>query len=68
MIRRIKNLWNLSQYKPEREASPVGTVSSRINLVKDTPPVKAEFISTGTQEEYEEFQREEKGFRGIFGL
>lgn len=69
MLKRIKNLWNLSEYKPTATlvADDLG-YEKIITLKKDTPPVKAEFISMGTEEEHKEFEKEENGLKGIFGL
>lgn len=64
MWNRVKNLWNLTGYAPSTEGE-------RTILVKDKEledKVQAEFFSDGSQEEYEEFNREEQGLKGIFGL
>jgi len=70
MLKRIKNLWELSQYKPTVTEALVsdGLTERQITLEKDTPPVKAEFIGVGTEEEYKEFEREQEGLKGIFGI
>lgn len=78
MFKRLQNLWELSQYRPKSKRKhefvdvdgKAGTLEPVTELVleKDTGDVKAEFIGAGTQEEFEQFQRDEKGFKGIFGI
>ncbi len=53
----------------------LGVLVDDINSIKlsdYTPKVKgdgkAEFIGQGTEEEYKEFEQEQKGFKGIFGI
>ncbi len=71
MFKRIKNLWNLSQYKPSQESVfDFNTKEnvSKVTLQKDEPEVKAEFFTEGSEEEYKEFEREQQGIKGIFGI
>jgi hypothetical protein len=64
MFKRIRNLWELASFVPSTEGE-------RTILVKDKEleeKVEAEFFSEGTEEEYREFEREEQGIKGIFGI
>lgn len=43
--------------------------TSRIVLAEDIEPATdGEYIGPGTKDEYEKFEREEKGMKNIFGL
>lgn len=64
MIKRLKNLWSLTSFVPSTEGE-------RTILVKDKEleeKVEAVFLSEGTEEEYKEWEREQQGLKGIFGL
>lgn len=69
MFKRIRNLWNLSEYKPTI-TNVVDSLDGRqqITLEKDSPKVKAEFFGEGTEKEFKDLEKEDKGFKGIFGL
>ena len=62
MWQKIKNLWRLSDFVPTVEGDKTVLVKDK-NIEGD-----GVFFSEGTQEEYEEFQREEQGLKGIFGI
>lgn len=64
MFKRIKNLWELTSFVPSTEGE-------RTILVKDKEleeKVEAVFLSEGTEEEYKEWEREQQGLKGIFGI
>lgn len=66
MFKKIKNLWNLADYVPALDQ-----FSSNVVLVRDTTLAKegdSEFISQGSEEEFKEWEREQNGLKGIFGL
>ncbi len=79
MLRRIKNIWKLSEYHPEVErtfdlASVNGQVINNGPILKtvlkkdELGDGKAVFLGEGTEEEFKHQQNEDKGIKGIFGL
>lgn len=75
MFQRIKNLWDLGRFKPSDKAevrvkAEDGKESKILTLEEDIPlgDGKAVFLGEGTTEEFEEQERADKGFKGIFGL
>lgn len=58
MFKRIKRLLEVSKTSESEE----------IDFTLPIGDGKAEFLGEGTHEEYEESERERKGFKGIFGL
>lgn len=70
MFKRIRNLWNQSEYKLTtiQTIDAFGAPSQNVVLEKDEPEVKAEFFGAGSEEEFKKQEREDKGFKGIFGL
>ncbi len=50
----------------EAQASD-GMTERQITLEKDVQTEKAVFIPMGTEEDFKEFEKEQKGFKGIFG-
>jgi len=70
MIKRLKNLWELSQYKVEHPPTPVGTTTDELRIVKDdAKDVQAEFFTEGSLEDYERQEEQDKGFiNRVFGL
>ncbi len=64
MIKRLKNLWNLTSFVPSIEGE-------KTILVKDKEleeNVEAEFFGEGNEEEFKEWEREQQGIKGIFGI
>lgn len=64
MIKRLKNLWNLTSFVPSTEGE-------KTILVKDKEleeNVEAEFFGEGNEEEFKEWEREQQGIKGIFGI
>lgn len=64
MIKRLKNLWNLTIFVPSIEGE-------KTILVKDKEleeNVEAEFFGEGNEEEFKEWEREQQGIKGIFGI
>lgn len=65
MFNRIKRAWQLSNKNPEYLEK---LTDEQIQTIPDKGNGKAVFITDGSVEDHEEFEREEKGFKGIFGL
>lgn len=64
MIKRLKNLWNLTSFVPSIEGE-------KTILVKDKEleeNVEAEFFGEGNEEDFKEWEREQQGIKGIFGI
>lgn len=58
-------MWNLSQKDPEFLDK---LTDEQIEIIPNAGDGKAVFISQGSEEEFKEFENEEKGIKGIFGL
>lgn len=67
LFKRTKRLWKLSKKDPETLENFMNLSDKQIMDIPDEDQ-KAVFLGEGTQEEFEEQQREDKGFKGIFGL
>lgn len=65
MLKRLKRMWSLSQKDPEILNS---LTEEQIKAIPNAGDGKAVFIPQGSEEEFKEFENEEKGIRGIFGL
>lgn len=63
MFRRIKNIWKISSDKVVADLVEKNSVEPEI--IGDG---NAEFLGEGTTEEFEEMEKEKKGFKGLFGL
>lgn len=67
IFKRTKRLWKLSKKDPEALEDFMNLSDKQIMDIPDEDQ-KAVFLGEGTQEEFKEQQREDKGFKGIFGL
>ncbi len=65
MLKRLRRMWNLSQKDPEILNN---LTEEQINQIPNVGDGKAEFIPQGSEEEFKQFENEEKGIKGIFGL
>lgn len=66
MLKRIKNMWQLSKKDPQKVEE---LLSTDIEKLPDEGDGKAVFFDEGSQEEYEDLQREDKfGVKKLFGL
>ena len=65
MFNRIKRAWQLSNKNPEYLEK---LSNEQIKAIPNKDYGKAVFITDGSVEDHEEFEREEQGFKGIFGL
>ncbi len=70
MFKKIKNIWNLGDYKVAKLDDPVnGIRDGQLILDEAVGDGKAEFLGEGTEEEYKRMVEEDKGFKKrIFGL
>ncbi len=69
IFKRIKNLWNLSRFKTTTD-NGLDSYIGGITLEEDIPlgDGKAEFITEGTEEDWDEQDKADRGLTGIFGL
>jgi len=58
-------MWKLSQKDPEILNN---LTEEQIEAIPDAGDGKAVFIPLGSEEEFKQFENEEKGIKGIFGL
>ena len=63
MLSRFKNLWKLSKKDPKS----IADVLTLADYLPDED-TKAEFLGSGTEEEFKEQEKTDKGLKGIFGL
>ncbi len=68
MLKRIKRMWELSRKNPEALNKLLDIPDEVLKSVPSAGDGKAEFIPEGTEADYLKFEKEEKGFKGIFGL
>lgn len=77
MLKRLKNVWDSitgKNYLTKDEMAKLLTdnpeiakqIKDKLNVVEGDG--KAEFFGPGTEEEFEEQDKEDKGLKGIFGL
>lgn len=64
-IKRLRKAWNLAAKDVTRLDS---LTDKQIDALPNTGDGNAVFISSGSEQEYKEFEKEEKGFKGLFGL
>jgi len=65
MLHRLKRAWKLSNKTPE---ALLKLTDEQIEAIPDRGDGKAVFISEGTIAEHEEYEKEKKGLKGIFGI
>lgn len=65
MLKRLKRMYELSKKDPE---SLDKLTEEQIKSIPDEGDGKAVFFGEGSQEEFKELEKEDKGFKGIFGL
>ena len=63
MLKRIKKIWKLSK----KDITSIDTLYENINAIPDEDTT-AIFISQGSNEEYKDYENEQKGIKGIFNL
>jgi len=63
MLSRIKKIWTLSKKDPK-------DLEEIFKVAKDLPDedTKVEYLGVGTEKEFKELEKEDKGLKGIFGL
>ena len=67
LINKIKRLWKLSG-KDQQSLEDFMKLSDKEIMDLPDEDTKAVFISEGSAEEYKDYQNEQKGIKGIFGL
>jgi hypothetical protein len=67
LINKIKRLWKLSGKDPKSLEEFMKLSDKEIMELPDED-TKAVFISEGSAEEFKDYQNENKGIKGIFGL
>lgn len=68
LLNRIKRLWELAN-KDKGILEKLETLSpEEVLSIPESGDGNAVFLGEGTQEEFEEQQKEDKGLKGIFGL
>lgn len=75
LIKRVKNLYDLSRYKPSDQSAAYKETddgkSVPLFTIEEDIPIgdgKAEFLGEGTEEEFKQMENEDKGLGGVFGL
>lgn len=66
MIKKIKRLWQLSKKKPEEIDVLLSLKDKEIELLEDEEKGKAVFFSEATDEDYEQFLKEESGLSKFY--
>lgn len=66
MIKKIKRLWELSNKKPEDIELLLNLKESDLALIENEGNSKATFFSEGTDEDFEEYEKENKGLAAFY--
>lgn len=66
MLQRLKRLWKLSKKDPKTLEKLFDLNEAIIDHLPEAPDGKAEFIPEATQEDYEEFKKEEEGTKSWY--
>lgn len=67
LIKKIKRLWKLSN-KDQKSLEAFMQLSDKEIMELPNDDTKGVFISEGSAEEFKDYQNEQKGIKGIFGL
>lgn len=68
MLQRLKRFWQLSKKDPKALEKLEKLTDEEMAYIPEIGDGKAVFFSEGTEEEFKEMEKEDKGFKGIFGL
>lgn len=68
MLKRLKRFWQLSNKDPKALEKLETLTDAQIDLIPVEGDGKAEFIGAGTEEEFKDQQKADKGLKGLFGL
>lgn len=68
MIQRLKRFWQLSKKDPKALEKLEKLSDEEMAYIPEIGDGKAVFFGEGTEEEYKALEKEDKGFKGIFGL
>lgn len=67
LVKRLKRLWSLAKKDKDTLEEFLKLSDKEIMNLPDENE-KVEFIGMGTNDEYKDFQDEQKGLKGIFGI
>ena len=68
MLKRLKRLIQLSKKDPKALEKLESLTEEQIAIIPEAGDGKAVFIGPGTEEEFREQEKEDKGLKGLFGL
>jgi len=68
MFKRLKRLYQLSKKDPKVIEKLEGLSEEQMAIIPDEVDGKAEFLGSGTEQEFKDQQKEDKGLKGIFGI
>lgn len=68
MLKRLKRLIQLSKKDPKALEKLESLTEEQIAIIPEAGDGKAVFIGPGTEEEFKEQEKEDKGLKGLFGL
>lgn len=66
MLNRIRQLWRLSNKEPEAIEKLLAISRDEVELIPDLGDGRAEFMTDGNQEEYDEFNKERTGWNKFY--
>lgn len=66
MFKRLQRLWKLSKKEPKALDLLDGLTDKQIMQLPDAGDGKAEFIDSGTEEEFKDFERQENGTKSWY--
>lgn len=68
MFKRLKRLYQLSQKDPEALKKLEGLSDEQLVVIPEAGDGKAVFFSEGSEQEFKDQEKADKGLKGIFGL
>lgn len=68
ILKRLNRLWKLSNKDPKALNKLENLSDEQMAVIPEIGNGKAVFIGQGTEEEFKQMEKEDKGFKGIFGL
>lgn len=66
MFKRIKRLWQLSQKDPKAIEKLEKLTDEDMDYIPEAPDGKAVFFTQGTEQEFEDLQKEDKGLKAWY--
>lgn len=67
-VRRIRKLWALSQKDPKALEKLENLTPEQMAIIPEEGDGKAVFFGEGTEAEFREQEKNDRGLKGIFGL